>query len=42
MLRSTGFTVTAHPESEVYICRRVEAPHGGAPVHPARSKEARP
>ena len=25
MLRSSGFEMTAHPEDEVYICRRVEA-----------------
>lgn len=24
MLRSAGFTITAHPEREVYICRRIE------------------
>jgi tRNA (mo5U34)-methyltransferase len=25
MLRSSGFGITAHPEDEVYICRRTEA-----------------
>jgi tRNA (mo5U34)-methyltransferase len=35
MLRSAGFAVAAHPEEEVYICRRVEAPRGAGPVYPA-------
>ena len=35
MLRSAGFEITAHPEDEVYICRRVEAEHA-TPVHPAK------
>ncbi|MBD0376238.1 MAG: TIGR04290 family methyltransferase, partial [Flavisolibacter sp.] len=26
MLRSAGFEITAHPEQEVYICRRTELP----------------
>lgn len=36
MLRSAGFAITGHPEDEVYICRRVEAPEGAGPVYPAR------
>jgi tRNA (mo5U34)-methyltransferase len=27
MLRSAGFTITSHPEEEVYICRRVDQPY---------------
>jgi tRNA (mo5U34)-methyltransferase len=30
MLRSAGFEIIAHPEDEVYICRRVRAPAGGS------------
>src|SRR5207302_3849043 len=26
MLRSTGFEIVAHPDREIYLCRRVEAP----------------
>jgi tRNA (mo5U34)-methyltransferase len=29
MLRSAGFTIEAHPEDEVYICRRGERPQFG-------------
>lgn len=36
MLRSAGFAVTAHPEAEVYICRRVAAPEGAGAVYPAK------
>lgn len=36
MLRSAGFRITAHPEEEVYVCRRVAAPEGAGPVYPAR------
>ena len=35
MLRSVGFEITAHPEEEVYICKRVEAPAGAGAVYPA-------
>jgi tRNA (mo5U34)-methyltransferase len=35
MLRSSGFAITSHPEEEVYVCRRVEAPNGVRPVYPA-------
>ena len=30
MLRSSGFTITAHPEDEVYICRRADRAWDGA------------
>ncbi len=36
MLRSTGFEILSHPEEEVYVCRRIPAPEGAAPVYPAR------
>jgi tRNA (mo5U34)-methyltransferase len=38
MLRSAGFVITAHPEEEVYICKRVEAPHGAGAVYPAAAR----
>ena len=37
MLRSAGFEITAHPEDEVYICRRLDQPAGTQAVYPARS-----
>ena len=36
MLRSAGFEVVAHPEDEVYVCRRVERPYPAGAVYPAR------
>jgi tRNA (mo5U34)-methyltransferase len=36
MLRSSGFEITAHPEDEVYICRRVSAPSGEGAIYPSR------
>lgn len=36
MLRSAGFEITDHPEEEVFICRRREAPYGAGAVYPAR------
>jgi tRNA (mo5U34)-methyltransferase len=36
MLRSSGFQIITHPEEEVYICRRVEAPPGAGAIYPAR------
>jgi tRNA (mo5U34)-methyltransferase len=36
MLRSAGFAIAAHPEDEVYLCRRVDAPPGPAAVYPAK------
>jgi len=40
MLRSAGFAITDHPEPEVYICRRVDAPEGAGAVYPARGNRA--
>ena len=34
MLRSAGFEVTAHPEPEVYICKRVATSDGARAVYP--------
>ncbi|WP_137388456.1 TIGR04290 family methyltransferase [Rhodoligotrophos defluvii] len=39
MLRSAGFAIEDHPEEEVFICRRVEAPHGAGAVYPARNPQ---
>ena len=36
MLRSAGFAVLAHPEDEVYLCRRVDRPQSEGPVYPSR------
>jgi tRNA (mo5U34)-methyltransferase len=36
MLRSAGFAITARPEKEVYICKRVRAPELDAAVYPKR------
>lgn len=36
MLRASGFGIVAHPEAEVWVCRRVEAPTTWNPVYPAR------
>ena len=35
MLRSAGFRILAHPEEEVYLCRRVAHPEGPGAVYPA-------
>lgn len=40
MLRSAGFDIVAHPEAEVFVCRRGERPTTDGAVYPARS--ARP
>jgi tRNA (mo5U34)-methyltransferase len=40
MLRSAGFRIDAHPEPEVYICRRVAAPEWAGAAYPARGKPA--
>lgn len=37
MLRSAGFEITAHPEAEVYVCRRVQPPPGAGAVYPVRA-----
>jgi tRNA (mo5U34)-methyltransferase len=36
MLRSAGFAIAAHPEEEVYLCRRGERPQSDGPVYPSR------
>jgi tRNA (mo5U34)-methyltransferase len=44
MLRSAGFQLIAHPEEEVFLCKRLELPpdtHGQRAVHPAAAQEAR-
>lgn len=38
MLRSAGFVITAHPEAEVYLCRRDARPQDEGAVHPARER----
>jgi tRNA (mo5U34)-methyltransferase len=40
MLRSAGFEIAAHPEDEVYVCRRVAAPPGAGAVYPNRGRRA--
>jgi tRNA (mo5U34)-methyltransferase len=42
MLRSAGFTVIEHPEQEVYLCRRVEAPWGAGAAYPAARPAGEP
>ena len=37
MLRSAGFAITAHPEEEVYLCKRAGRPQADGPVYPSRS-----
>jgi tRNA (mo5U34)-methyltransferase len=39
MLRSAGFTITAHPEEEVYLCRKTERPQKDGPVYPSRGND---
>jgi tRNA (mo5U34)-methyltransferase len=36
MLRSAGFEITAHPEGEVYVCRRGKRLYDAGAVYPAR------
>jgi tRNA (mo5U34)-methyltransferase len=36
MLRSAGFVIAAHPEAEVYFCRRGKRPHTEGAVYPVR------
>ncbi|GJD93571.1 TIGR04290 family methyltransferase [Methylobacterium iners] len=36
MLRASGFSIVAHPEDEVYVCRTAPLPMGAGAVHPAR------
>jgi tRNA (mo5U34)-methyltransferase len=40
MLRSAGFEIVAHPEAEVYVCRRAARPAWAYSVHPARGRTA--
>jgi tRNA (mo5U34)-methyltransferase len=35
MLRSAGFAISAHPEEEVYVCRRAGPPDGDGAAYPA-------
>jgi tRNA (mo5U34)-methyltransferase len=35
MLRSAGFVITAHPEDEVYLCRKGPRPAAEASAHPS-------
>ena len=39
MLRSAGFEIMAHPEEEVFICRRTSRPSGAGAVYPLRGKQ---
>jgi tRNA (mo5U34)-methyltransferase len=38
MLRSAGFEILAHPEREVFLCRRAERPFGAEAAYPARGE----
>ena len=43
MLRSAGFQVVAHPEEEIFLCKRMDVapgPEGPRAVYPARPGEA--
>jgi tRNA (mo5U34)-methyltransferase len=40
MLRSAGFSITSHPEPEVYICRPAAPPAGEGAAYPARGRAA--
>jgi tRNA (mo5U34)-methyltransferase len=40
MLRSAGFEIVGHPEDEVYLCRRVEAPEWAGAVYPSKGSRA--
>lgn len=42
MLRSAGFRIEAHPEDEVYVCRRVERPQWAYSVYPAKAPVTTP
>jgi tRNA (mo5U34)-methyltransferase len=39
MVRSAGFEITAHPEDEVYICRRLESREEASAMHAAKGRE---
>ena len=36
MLRSAGFSIEAHPEPEVFLCRKTARPDWSGPVYPAK------
>jgi tRNA (mo5U34)-methyltransferase len=38
MLRSAGFAIVDHPESEIFICRRADGAGGGGAVYPAKPR----
>jgi tRNA (mo5U34)-methyltransferase len=40
MLRSSGFSIEAHPEHEVFICRVAERPANIKPVYPGSGRNA--
>ena len=40
MLRSAGFALLVHPEQEVYVCRRTEAPKWAVAAYPPTGKRA--
>jgi tRNA (mo5U34)-methyltransferase len=43
MLRSAGFQIVAHPEEEVFLCKRTEVPpgpDGPRAVYPAGGPQA--
>lgn len=42
MLRSAGFQIIAHPEEEIFVCKRIDiplGPDGPRAVYPARARE---
>lgn len=39
MLRSAGFSIAAHPEDEVYLCKRTASPQADGPVYPLRETD---
>ena len=38
MLRSAGFEIVGHPEEEVFVCRRIEAPEWAGAVYPTKGR----
>ena len=40
MLRSAGFEIAAHPEDEVFVCRRATRPYPASAAYPARGDRA--
>jgi len=41
MLRSAGFEILEHPESEVFVCRHIRAPEYGQAVYPEKAAPER-